>query len=200
MADDKNQKTIADYVGDMVALTSHIEEAPDRQLAMAKDSPQAGPAVQRFHDMVKANRDDLKRYQEEVGTTAGNPIIEAGSNILGKAAGMIDKIRAEGVSKALRDDYTAFNHASIGYTMLYTTATALGDQRTARMAQQGLESYAAAVQKINHIIGEVVVAELRKDDHAITGANAAQETRAMVDRAWRETSHSVARIACSVWP
>lgn len=188
--DDQSQKTIADYVGDMVALNSHIEEALDRQLTMSNDIPVAKTAIQEFHDMVKAQRDSLKAYQEEVGSTAGNPIIEAGSNILGKAAGMIDKVRAEGVSKALRDDYTAFNHASIGYTMLYTTATALGDQRTARMAQQGLEAYAGAVQKINHIIGEVVVAELRKDDHKISGANAAKETQKMVDRAWRETSDS----------
>lgn len=188
--DDKSQKTIADYVGDMVALNSHIEEALDRQLTMPNDIPAAKTAIQTFHDMVKAQRDALKAYQEEVGTTAGNPIIEAGSNILGKAAGMIDKIRAEGVSKALRDDYTAFNHAAIGYTMLYTTATALGDQRTARMAQQGLQAYAGAVQKINHIIGEVVVAELRKDNHTVTGTNAAQETRSMVDRAWRESSDS----------
>jgi ferritin-like metal-binding protein YciE len=188
--DDKSQKTIADYVGDMVALNSHIEEALDRQLTMPNDIPAAKSAIQGFHDMVKAQRDTLKSYQAEVGSTAGNPIIEAGSNILGKAAGMIDKIRTEGVSKALRDDYTAFNHAAMGYTMLYATATALGDQRTARMAQQGLEAYAGAVQKINHIIGEVVVAELRKDDHKVSGANAAQETRSMVDRAWRETSDS----------
>jgi hypothetical protein len=187
MADDKNQNTIADYVGDMVALTDHIEEALDRQLTMSKDSPQAAPAIQRFHDMVKANRDELKAYQQEVGTTAGNPIIDAGAALLGKAAGVIDKIRTEGVSKALRDDYTAFNHACIGYTMLHATALALGDQRTATMAAKGLRGFASAVQEINHIMADVVIWELEKDNHQITNPGAAAENRAAVDRIWKET-------------
>ena len=53
----KHAQTIADYVGDMVALESHIEEALDRQLTETKDDPEAHAAVQRFHDMVKSHRD-----------------------------------------------------------------------------------------------------------------------------------------------
>jgi ferritin-like metal-binding protein YciE len=190
VADDKNQKTIADYIGDMVALESHIEEALDRQLAMAKEHPEAGAAVQRFHDMVKSNRDEVKAYQQEVGSTAGNPIKAAGSTVLGKAAGLIDKIRTEGVSKSLRDDYTAFNHAAIGYTMLHTTALALGDDRTATLAAKGLRGYASAVQEINHIIADVVVWELQKDDHQLANPNAAAENRRAVDAIWKETDKS----------
>jgi ferritin-like metal-binding protein YciE len=193
MADDKNQKTIADYVGDMVALESHIEEALDRQLKEVKDDPEAVTAVQGFHDMVKGHRDALKAYQEQIGSTAGNPIIKAGSAILGKAAGVIDMIRTEGNSKSLRDDYTAFNLAAIGYTMLNTTALALGDQATASIAQRHLRDYAAAVQQINHMIGGVVVRELEKDGHQITNPMAATESRRIVDEAWKETDQSNAR-------
>ena len=138
----------------MVALESHIEEALDRQLGLSKDDPATLAAVQGFHDMVKTQRDAMKALQEEIGTTAGNPVIKAGTAILGKAAGMIDKIRTEGISKALRDDYTAFNLAAVSYTMLYTTATALGDQRVADVAEKHLRGYAGAVQKINHLIGD----------------------------------------------
>ena len=42
----KHEKTIADYVGDMVALESHIEEALDRQLTETQDDPEAHAAVQ----------------------------------------------------------------------------------------------------------------------------------------------------------
>jgi ferritin-like metal-binding protein YciE len=190
MADDKNRKTIADYVGDVVALESHIEEALDRQLSMAKEHPQAGAAVQRFHDMVKQNRDALKQHQAEVGSTGGNPIKEVGSTVLGVAAGLIDKIRTEGVSKALRDDYTAFNHAAIGYTMLHTTALALGDQRTADVATRGLRGYASAVQEINHLIGDVVTWELQRDRHQLSNPLAAAESRRAVDQIWKETATS----------
>ncbi len=187
MADDKNQKTIADYVGDMVALESHIEEALDRQLGMAKDHPQAGAAVQRFHDMVKSNRDSLKQYQETVGTTAGNPIVAAGATVLGVAAGLIDKIRSEGLSKALRDDYTAFNLAAISYTMLHTTSSGLGFAEIATVCEEHLRSYASAIQEINHLIPGVVAWELEKDGHAFN-PSAVNQTTTMVDAAWQQTS------------
>ncbi len=193
MADDKNQKTIADYLGDMVALESHIEEALDRQLNEVKDDPEAVSAVQGFHDMVKAHRDALKAHQEQVGTTGGNPIIAAGSALLGKAAGVIDMIRSEGNSKALRDDYTAFNLAAISYTMLNTTALALGDQTTAGIAERHLRDYAAAIQQINHLMGGVVVRELEKDGHQLSNPMAAAESRRITDQAWKETDQSNTR-------
>jgi hypothetical protein len=130
----------------------------------------------------------LRTYQKEVGETAGNPIKEVGANLFGKAAGVIDKVRTEGVSKDLRDDYTAFNHCAISYAMLNATALALGDQRTADIARRNLTDYAGAAQAINQIIGEVVVWELSKDHHKIVDQRAASENREMVDRAWRSTA------------
>lgn len=188
MATDVGQKTIADYLGDMVAVESHIEEALDRQLELPKKHPEAAAAIQQFHDMVKANRDALKAHQEQTGSTAGNPIIAAGSAILGKAAGLIDKIRPDTVSKALRDDYVAFNWAAISYSMLETTALAVGDQATANIARNGLRGYAAAVQRINHLIPSVVVWELGEDGVPITNPGAAEQTRASNDQVWKETA------------
>jgi ferritin-like metal-binding protein YciE len=184
---DAGGKTIADWLGDMVSLESHIEEALDRQLSLASESPTAGPAVQRFHDMVKENREALKARQAEIGSTAGNPVAKVGSTILGKAAGLIDKVRAESLSKALRDDYTAFNLAAIGHTMLHTTSTALGDSATAKLAEKCLTGHAAAVQEINHLIQDVVLEELRKDNLPIVDANAPSQTRAIVDKVWKAT-------------
>lgn len=186
--DEKGQKTIADYVGDIVALESHIEEALDRQLKSSKDDPNAHAAIQRFHDMVKANRDAMKQYQEAVGSTGGNPVIKAGSSVLGKAAGLIDQIRTEGVSKMLRDDYTAFNHAAISYTMLHATAIALGDHRTADMAASGLRGHATAIQEINHIIAKSVVRELQNDGHALADPEAASKNHEVVDGIWKATA------------
>lgn len=190
MATATNQKTIADYLGDMVAVESHIEEALDRQLEMENKHPEARAAIQEFHDMVKANRDALKAHQESTGSTAGNPIIEAGSAVLGKAAGLIDKVRADTISKALRDDYTAFNLAAVSYAMLETTARALGDDATARMASNGLRGHARAIQKINHIVPSVVVWELEQDGNQIVNRSAADEARKSIDAIWKATDQS----------
>jgi ferritin-like metal-binding protein YciE len=190
--EDKNAKTLSDWIGDMVALESHIEEALDRQLKQVKDDPIALEAVQGFHDLVKGQRDAVKALQEQYGSTAGSPIKQIGSALLGKAAGIIDMVRTEGNSKSIRDDYTAFNLAAIGYTMLHTTAKALGDQRVASLAEQHLRGYAGAIQKINHMISDVVVSELAKDGHKVQEGAAAQ-TYKIVDAAWKATDQSGSR-------
>ena len=179
----KHEQTIADYVGDMVALESHIEEALDRQLDEVKDDPTASTAVQSFHDMVKRHRDSLRALQEETGSTAGNPIKAAGAALLGKAAGVIDLVRTEGISKSLRDDYAAFSLAAISYSMLYTTALGLGNQRVATMAEEYLADYAQAIERINEIMPSVVERELAKDGHQ-TDAGAVAATREIVPHAW----------------
>jgi len=184
----KHEKTVADYVGDMVALESHIEEALDRQLTEVQDDPEAHAAVQSFHDMVKRHRDTLKSLQDEVGSTAGNPIIEVGAALLGKAAGLIDQIRAEGISKSLRDDYTAFSLAAISYSMLHTTSHTLGNMQVATLAEQNLADYAGAIERINEIMPAVVERELAKDGHQTSPASPA-ETRRVVSRAWKTVEH-----------
>lgn len=181
---EKNAKTIADYLGDMVALESHIEEALDRQLTETQDDTEAHAAVREFHDMVKRHRDGLLALQKEIGQTAGSPIKEAGAALLGKAAGLIDMVRTEANSKALRDDYVAFSLAAIGYSMLFTTSTGLGAHRVASIAQQNLEDYAGAIMRINEVMPQVVVNELRKDDHQVD-ESAVPATRRAVGWSWK---------------
>jgi ferritin-like metal-binding protein YciE len=179
----KNRTTIADYVGDMAALESHIEEALDRQLHEVQDDAIARGAVQEFHDMVKLHRDTLRTLKEETGETIGNPIKDAGSALIGKAAGIINLVRSEGISKGLRDDYAAFNLAAIGYSMLHTTATALGDQRVAALASRHLQDHARAIMRINEIMPGVVIRELQKDGHQAENS-AEKATHKAVGRSW----------------
>ncbi len=185
--DDKGKKVIKDWIGDMVAIEAHIEEALDAQLKVKNDVPAAASSIQTFHDTTKANRDRLKAYQERVGTTAGNPVVDAGASVLGKAAGLIDRFRSDTMTKSIRDDYTAFNHASIGYTLLHTTALALGDGETADLAAQNLKVHASNVQHINHIISDVAMAEIQKDGYPVRNTEAAAETRKAIDSIWKET-------------
>ncbi|HEX2280652.1 MAG TPA: DUF892 family protein [Thermomicrobiales bacterium] len=181
---EKHQKTIADYVSDMAALEAHIEEALDRQLTEVKDDPVALATVRDFYDMVKEHRDTLKAMEEQTGKTIGTPIKEAGAALIGKAAGIIDLLRTEGISKSLRDDYAAFSLAAISYSMLHTTATALGDGRVASLAERHLREHADAIMRINEIMPEVVIRELEKDGHRADSA-AVEATRQAVLRSWQ---------------
>ncbi len=185
---EKNQKTIADYVGDMNAVESHIEEALDRQLDMFADLPNVATAVKGFHDMVKAQRDHVQQVLDGLPKESNtNAVKDLGSNLLGKAAGMLDKIRTESQSKALRDDYTAFNLAAVSYAMLYTTADSLGNRAVAEMSKNHLRGYAGAIQKINDLIPEVVVHGLTKDGHR-ADTTVVGRAQKVIDEAWRQTA------------
>jgi hypothetical protein len=102
---------------------------------------------------------------------------------LGKAAGVIDLVRTEGISKSLRDDYAAFSLAAISYSMLYTTALGLGNPQVASLAQRHLTDYAQAIERINEIMPGVVERELAKDGHQ-TRPGAVAATRQVVPNAW----------------
>ena len=187
-ADKQIHHTISDWLGDIVALESHVEEAMDRQLDLTSDDAALTAAVQRFHDTVRESKHRAEAYQQQYGSTAGNPIIKAGSNLLGKAAGMVDKMRHDSVSKALRDDYTAYNHVAIAYTMLHTTAMALDDGATQQFAEEGMTRYARMVQELNHLIPEAVVQDLRQEEGVqIVNENVVAACRSVIDNVWNST-------------
>jgi ferritin-like metal-binding protein YciE len=185
------QQTIADWLGDIVALESHVEEAMDRQLSLASNSTNVATSFKRYHDSVRDSKHRAEAYQKAYGSTSGNPVIKAGSNLLGKAAGMIDKMRDDSASKALRDDYTAYNHLAIAYTMLHTTALALNDAATAEFSKQGLTTYARLVQDINQIIADAVIADLAANDkEASPNANVLQDVRKTINDAWKAIANA----------
>ena len=66
----QDTQTIVDYVGDMVASESRIEDVLDRHHTEDADDPDGRAAVQNLHDMVTQHRDALVTMPEEVGTTA----------------------------------------------------------------------------------------------------------------------------------
>lgn len=186
---EKNKEAIVDWAGDIVALVGHIEEALDHQLKLESKSPAVSGLIQDLHDSM---RDDKKRaiaFQESVGSTAGNPVIKAGSELLGKAAGIIDRVRDDSVSKALRDDYTSINHLAIAYSMFHTTAMALKHDEAKAFAEEGLRTCARLVQKINHVIPEAVVQDLVDNDQVeVMDSTVVEECRAEIDRIWKETN------------
>jgi ferritin-like metal-binding protein YciE len=180
--------TIADWIGDIVALESHVEEAMDHQLEIATSNAELKQTFQTFHDTVKASKDRAVAYQEQYGSTPGNPVIKTGAELLGKAAGLIDKLRKDTAAKALRDDYTAFNHVAIAYTMLHTTSMALGDAATEAFAEQGLRTYSGMVQEINNMIPLAVVEDLKANEEVpAVDQSIVDGCRQTIDGIWKST-------------
>lgn len=192
MAESQNRDTVKKYVGDMIALESHIEEALDHQVDKVTEPADAVAAVRRFHTMVKSQRDALKSHLQSMGGEEGSPIKTAVSTVAGVTAGIIDKVRPEALSKALRDDVTAFTHAATAYHMLHGTALMLGEQATADLAERHHRAYADAVQDINQMVLNVVALELEKDGHKINRSVVQKATQDM-NRNWQQTTPAEAK-------
>jgi ferritin-like metal-binding protein YciE len=158
----KNE-AINSYITDMLALEDHIEKAIRGQLADLKDYPEVVTELRQIHRQIEHHISDLRGLADR--RNAGGvveAVKRAGSAVAGVAAGLIDLVRTEGLPKNLRDDYTAFSLATIGYVMLHTTALSLDDAEVAELAQQHFRDYAHATTRLHAIIPGAVVRFLQE--------------------------------------
>jgi ferritin-like metal-binding protein YciE len=183
--------TIDSYITDMLALEQHIEKAVRGQLADLSDYPAVLAELKPIHVTVQHHIADLKQLVE-VRKSEGmaEAVKKAGSIVLGFAAGAIDLVRNEGLPKNLRDDYTAFSLATIGYVMLHTTGLSLGDREVSDLAAQHFRDYTKAVMTLHKIIPAAVVRFLQQE-----GLPAREDILGEVEKtigeAWRGQSDEV---------
>ncbi len=158
------KEAIDSYITDMLSLEEHIEKAIRGQLQDLKDYPDVVAELRQVHRTVEHHISDLKGLKDR--TDAGGvaeAVKRAGSALAGAGAAAIDLLRTEGLPKNLRDDYTAFNLATIGYVMLYTTALSLGDPEVASLARQGFTDYANVVTRLHNVIPAAVIRYLQQE-------------------------------------
>jgi ferritin-like metal-binding protein YciE len=187
VARDKDE-AINSYITDMLSLEEHIEKALRGQLEDLKDYPDVIREVKQVHRQVEHHISDLKELSQR--RSAGGPtdtIKRAGSALLGLGAAAVDLVRTEGLAKNLRDDYTAFSLATIGYIMLKTTALSLGEREVADLAHQHFADYAGAVTQLHNVVPGAVVRFLREE-----GLPVREDVLPEISRTIEEVWHSQA--------
>lgn len=185
-AGQNERHSIQTYVSDMLALERHIEQPLQRQLDMPDSKKYTGAlaVISQIKGLTDSHVTALEQCLEQLGGHEASPVKSAWSSLLGVGAAAIDSVRKTKVSKNLRDDYTVLSLATISYTMLYTTATGLGDAPVAALAQRHLADYARLVMQISQIIPDVVLQELRDDGETV--AVGAEETiRQTTNEVWK---------------
>jgi hypothetical protein len=104
-------------------------------------------------------------------------------------AAAFDMVRTEKLPKNLRDDYTAFSLATVGYLMLLTTARSLKEERVARLAQEHLVDYTRMVKRLEGMIPSTVIALLREDGLTVD-ASILVDVDDIVKDAWKPSTTS----------
>jgi hypothetical protein len=152
------------YITDMLSLEEHIEKALRGQLEDLKKYPDVIRDLKQIHQKVEHHISDLRGVSERRNArTATDAIKRVGSALLGLGAAAVDLVRNEGLAKNLRDDYTAFSLATIGYVMLETTALGLDEREVGDLAHQHFSDYAGAVTRLHNLVPGAVLRFLRED-------------------------------------
>ena len=184
--DQKKHDLVTKYLADMIGLEGHIYQAIDKQVKETEDEPDVNPTLRTIRDTLERHTETLRTRLEALGGQPTSPIKEAGAAVLGVAAGLIDKLRTEEVSKDFRDNYTALSLSNISYVMLISTCLACNDRETAELASRNLKDNARFVMDIGKLIPYVVVRDLRDyKGYTDLNDNAIQEAQEMYSAAWQ---------------
>ena len=167
MSDSVNAKdTLDSYITDMLALEEHIAKAIDAQVAdLRKENSDFAGILSDVAATTARHIGALQALKTSRHIDSGGMVAEAvkraGSIVAGLGAAAVDLLRSEKLPKNLRDDYTAYSLASIGYQMLLTTAISLGDDEVAGHARTHFTNYAKVVADLSQSIPGAVIEELR---------------------------------------
>jgi ferritin-like metal-binding protein YciE len=167
MANEDATKAVNSYITDMLALEKHIQKALAGQVEdLDEEDPGFAAEIRKIHGSVEQHVNTLEALAErrqDGGQKLSDAVKRAASNVLGVGAAAVDFVRTEKLPKNLRDDYTALSLASIGYVMLYTTATSLGDSEAASMARLHLQEHAQNTMQLHALIPGAVIRFLQRD-------------------------------------
>jgi ferritin-like metal-binding protein YciE len=192
VARDKDE-AINSYITDMLSLEEHIEKAVRGQLEDLEDYPEVTRDLRQILRKVEQHVSDLKDLSSRRKAQGPSEAIKrVGSALLGMGAAAVDLVRNEGLPKNLRDDYTAFSLATIGYVMLHTTALSLEEQEVADLARQHFADYAQAVTLLHNVVPGAVLRFLREDGLPVRD-DVLPEISRTIEEIWRSQSGQAPR-------
>lgn len=177
--------TLQNYVSDLLALERHLLEAVKRQVDDDRTNrhPEAIRLVSKIHGVLASHVAETEQHLSNLGGHPASGVKDAVASVAGIAAGLIDKVRTNTVSKMLRDDYSALSLTAIGYTMLHTTGLALKSSLTADLALRHLHDITPLIVEISEIVPLVVAVELTDDGEVVDAAVGPEAVR-NTQKAW----------------
>lgn len=191
MTDKDPREAVNSYITDMLALEQHIAKALEGQVQDLKAYPELTGEIRDVLGSIGGHIATLEMLAKARGGEGGGGAIKKiGSALLGFGAAAVDLVRNEGMPKNLRDDYTAFSLATIGYVMLNTTAVSLGDREVGDIAHRHLADYARYVMRFNHLIPGATLRFLQEEGLPVR-QDALGEISKKIDSVWRDQAQTV---------
>ena len=180
-----------------VALEGEIEQYLAQLSGEMPEHPQVATIFKEFHQMIKTQRETLEARLRAVV----NNLPDTAKTTTTILFTEVRQERDYPLSTALQNLYTMFSRAIMAYTALqpltlrFRDSWAAGEENTAIIVRQHTLHYAAALQKINQLIHDVVVWEMDQEGLECTCTCpscslgvclCALAGRTLLDQAWAE--------------
>jgi hypothetical protein len=151
---------IKDYTADLLTLETHLFNAVKKQRTSDKANDSDAMELMNELDQILRNQiNTLENHLDQLGGGRKSDLKELLGSFSGLAAGLIDTVRKDPVSKMLRDDYTALSMLATGYTMLHTHALAYDKDDLADIALKHLGEITPVITEISRVLPLVVARE-----------------------------------------
>lgn len=188
------QEAIRKHISDQFAVEKHILDAVGRQRddGRLKDNVEANKVVIEVERVLNRHIEALRELADHYDADVQPLAKEALTKVLGTAAGFYDRVRGKHpLSRDLRDNYTALSLAAMGYTAFHTFGLAIGEQRTADLAQRHLKDLTPLMVEISKALPDVVAREVGEQTDFPADASVAKQATANTQEAWdREVAES----------
>lgn len=152
----------------LIALEAAIEQKLGELLSVVSDNPEAATLLRGFLCLPRDQRKALETRLltlTETGLSTEDP-----AGIF--AGGGLSEVEEYPVSTALQFAHTMFNQAVISYSILVPLGTRfrdspwLADEGTSfHLANQHMKNYTRAIQKITHLLHDVLLSELNEEGY-----------------------------------
>ncbi len=180
------ETSLCRYYTDLHALEKYLLNAVENQLTLPDLGrfPQAEAVIERTAGILRLH---LQRLEAEIDLhhiESRAAVKDTMTAVAGFALGLVSKAREQHVATMLRNDSTLLTLAALGYTMLHTTALAVGHSEVATQALDHLEELTPIVLEMNRILPETVALDLKIAGFIIDPA-AAETAQVNAKLAWR---------------
>lgn len=183
---DAKEISLGSYLADLHAVEKYLLHAVENQTTLPElaRQPEVGAVLERLERLLGLQ---LQRLDAEIAfrhVESHASIRDTMTAVAGFAFGLTGRLREASLSRHLRDDATILTLLCLEYTMLHTTALALGHGDAAEQARDHLRELAPLVMEINGLLPSVVAHDLAEAGFAVD-PTAPLEARENIERAWR---------------
>ncbi|GEM_PF-3119370 len=160
------------YLEEQIGLEENLFKVIEQQIAEIDDTEFADAkrlltetkqVLERHYVPLNKALDQLEKDADIAIRNAADNNGHNGHNGHNPDSSFIQNKKRRLISRLLRDNYSALNLVTMGNTLLYTTALALGCQEVASIALKHLENLAPLVVKIGELLPDVATRELRSE-------------------------------------